>query len=102
MAPRLSKSARTWETTTSMGDRRAGWSAEPVGDDVVPNQVLVGLTADEQIGPAFVHQHHGGATKTVVVARHRIVVRAGGLDGQQIAGPRVGQEDVGEEDIGLA
>src|SRR3954468_3341958 len=67
--------------------------------DVTEGQVVIGLAAYDHPGVASRAEDHGRARDAVVVVRHRVTVRAGRGSHQHVAGPRVVELHVGDEDV---
>src|SRR4051812_46371193 len=68
---------------------------------IVRDEIIERLTLDDDASGAVADEHNGGAREPVVVAGHRLVVRAGGLDGEQIAGMGLRHLGVPDQDVGL-
>src|SRR3954453_15696029 len=66
-------------------------------------QVLVGLAPDDDARVAARAEDHRGPRDAVVVAGHRVPVRAGDRRDEQVAGARIGEPDVAHQHVaGLA
>src|SRR6266550_3684331 len=79
------------------------WPRRPTLNDVTDREVVVGLAANHYPGLATRAEDHGRARDAVVVVRHRVTVGARDRRDQHVAGPRVVEQHVRDEDVaGLA
>src|SRR5436190_20050510 len=92
--------ASTWPARSSS----SSWNADPTVPwpssptlNVTVGQVLVGLAPDHHARVAARAEDHRGPRHAVVVARHRVAVRAGGRNDEHVAGARVVEQDVPDE-----
>src|SRR4051794_21861925 len=83
------------------------WPRTPIRNrppsDVTEREVVVGLAAHDHPRVATRAEDHGRPRDPIVVVRHRVTVCARGGRYQNIAGARVVEQHVGDEDVaGLA
>src|SRR4051812_8725009 len=77
------------------------WPSRPTpnASDIAHREVVVGLAAHDEARVAVAHEHDRGARHAVVRVRHREAVGAGRGRDDHVAGPRVVQLRVVDEDV---
>src|SRR5215213_1167777 len=71
----------------------------PTLKDVTRGQVVEGLAPHDDAGVAVLAEDHRRPAKRVVVVRHRMTVCARGRDDEHVAGLRVVEHHVADEDV---
>src|SRR4051812_34824216 len=74
------------------------WPSRPTLN-VTRGQVLVGLAADNLAGLTLATEDHGRPRHAVVVVGHRVAVRARRRGDEDVAGARLVQQHVLDEDV---
>src|ERR1700728_2108980 len=67
--------------------------ALPSGRDVPGQQLVPALPADDERGVAAAGEHHRDPAGAVVVVRHRVAVRPGHRDDEQVPDARLAERD---------
>src|SRR5690242_2332759 len=92
----------TWSarsrSSSAKADPTVPWPRRPTLK-VAGKQVLVGLATDDGARVAVLDEHDWRPRHAVVVVGHRVAVGAGGGRDDQVAGARVVEQDLVDDDV---